>query len=69
MLAVSGRHKLENAMRDILTRLGSLAALLVVSGAALAADNFTPLPEPGILELMAIAGVVGWVIARKSGRK
>ena len=58
-------------MRYLLSRLGSIAYLLATSGAALAVDmdNGQVLPEPGVLELMAIAGVVGWVIARKRGGK
>ena len=70
MLAMAWRHKLENAMRNILTRLGSFAALLALSGAAFAVgDTDFTVPEPGVLELLALAGVVGWIIARKRGGK
>ena len=57
-------------MRYLLTWLGSFTGLLAISGAALAqADNFATVPEPGVLELVAIAAVVGWVIRRKRDGK
>jgi hypothetical protein len=65
-------------MRYLLTRLGSFAGLLAISGAALADAACSDaaldgaincLPEPGVLELVAIAAVVGWVLARKRGGK
>lgn len=60
-------------MRHLLVRLVTLAGLLAISGAALADFNppigdFATVPEPGILELLALAAVVGWVV-RKRGRK
>lgn len=60
-------------MRYLLTRLGSFAGLLAISGAALAQttdfDAAVNLPEPGVLGLTAIAAVIGLVIARKRRRK
>ena len=60
-------------MRRLLARMGWFAALLAVSGAALAVvDNVSDgatVPEPGVLELVAIAAVVGWIIQRKRGGK
>lgn len=60
-------------MRDLRIRLVSLAALLGSSAVALAgtgsADGAISLPEPGVLELLVVAGVVGWVIKNRRGRK
>ena len=62
---------MENAMHCLRARLGSFAALLAISGAALANPDgaVAQLPEPGVLELMAIAGVISWFITHKRGRK
>ena len=59
---------MEKTMRDLLARLASMAGLLALSGAALAADfdNAIDVPEPGILELVAIAAVVGWVVHKRA---
>jgi len=62
---------MEKTMRYLLTRLSSFIGVLAISGAALAADfsdGAINLPEPGVLELLAVAAVVGWVI-RKRGQK
>jgi len=73
VLATSWHLIMENTMRHLLVRLGTLAGLLAISGAALADFNppigdFSTVPEPGVLELLALAAVVGWVV-RKRGRK
>lgn len=49
-------------MHKALSKLSVAAVLLTASGAAFAVT--TPVPEPGILELVALAAVVGF-IARK----
>lgn len=56
-------------MRYLLARMGWFAALLAVSGAALAGTDSATVPEPGILELVAIAAVVGWIVKRRRGGK
>jgi hypothetical protein len=56
-------------MRYILTRLVSFAGLLAISGAALAGlapDGAVSIPEPGILELTILAGVIGFLLARNN---
>ena len=45
----------------------ALVLLSLVSGSAVA--GATPLPEPGILELLAISGVVGIAVAIRGRRK
>ena len=62
----------ENAMRYVFARLGSFTALLFSSAAAIAGtagDGGISLPEPGIIELLAIAAVVGLVVKLRRGRK
>ena len=49
-------------MHKILSRMSAAAVLLAASGSALA--SVSQVPEPGILELVAVAAVVGF-IARK----
>ena len=56
-------------MGYLLTPLCPFAGLLAISGVALAADDFFNVPEPGVLELVVIAGLVSWVIRRKRGGK
>lgn len=52
-------------MNKLTTKLAAAAVLLATSGAAIAAiEPPNQVPEPGILELMALAAVVGY-IARK----
>lgn len=53
-------------MRYVLTRLVSFAGLIAISGSVLAGseDGAITIPEPGILELTILAGVIGFVLAR-----
>ena len=64
----------ENTMRYAFARVGSFMGLLFSSAAAFAGtstgvDGSTQLPEPGIIELLAIAAVVGLVVKLRRGRK
>ncbi len=54
-------------MRSMFAKVLSSAALLVASAPAWAQPR--PLPEPGMLELLALGGVVAGVIAFRNRRK
>ncbi len=53
-------------MRHIAARIASIVTLLVVSSPAWAGRQ---LPDPGMLELLALGGVVAGVIAFRNRRK
>ena len=61
----------EIAMRYVFAKVGSCTGLLFSSAAAIAGnvDGSTQLAEPGIIELLAIAAVVGLVVKLRRGRK
>jgi hypothetical protein len=56
-----------NLMRSLLSKGGIALSLLTASG--IAAADFTPIPEPGILELAGIGAAVAIAFALAKRRK